>query len=97
MTGAAIAVIDHGNIAYQNAYGFRDKQRNLPLTIDSVMLAASITKSTFGYLVMELVDQGILNLDKFIYQYLPKLVPEYPHAPISPPTHATSGLRLACC
>jgi CubicO group peptidase (beta-lactamase class C family) len=78
VTGAAIAVIDHGRIAYQGAYGFRDQERHLPLTIDSVMSAASITKPTFAYLVMELVDQGILNLDKPIYQYLPKPLPEYP-------------------
>jgi CubicO group peptidase (beta-lactamase class C family) len=78
VTGAAIAVIDHGRIAYQGAYGFRDQERNLPLTIDSVMSAASITKPVFAYLVMELVDEGLLDLDKPVYQYLPKPLPEYP-------------------
>jgi CubicO group peptidase (beta-lactamase class C family) len=78
VTGAAIAVIDHGKVAYQAAYGFRDRERKLPLTVDSVMSAASITKPTFAYLVMELVDEGILNLDKPVYQYLPKPLPEYP-------------------
>jgi CubicO group peptidase (beta-lactamase class C family) len=61
VTGAAIAVIDHGRIAYQGAYGFRDQERNLPLTVDSVMSAASITKPAFAYLVMELVDEGLLQ------------------------------------
>jgi len=37
VTGAAIAVIDQGKIAYQAAYGFRDQERHLPLTVDSVM------------------------------------------------------------
>lgn len=78
VTGAAIAVIDHGKIAYENAYGFRDLQRKLPLTVDSVMSAASISKPAFAYLVMELVDEGILDLDKPIDQYLPKPLPEYP-------------------
>jgi len=77
VTGAAIAVIDQGKIAYQAAYGFRDQERNLPLTVDSVMSAASITKPTFAYVVMELVDEGLLDLDKPIYQYLPKPLPEY--------------------
>jgi len=77
VTGAAIAIIDQGKIAYQAAYGFRDQERNLPLTVDSVMSAASITKPTFAYVVMELVDEGLLDLDKPIYQYLPKPLPEY--------------------
>lgn len=78
VTGVAIAVIDHGRIAYEKAYGFRDEERNLPLTIDTVMSAASITKPTFGYLVMELVSEGVLDLDKPVHQYLPKPLPEYP-------------------
>jgi CubicO group peptidase (beta-lactamase class C family) len=77
VTGAAIAVIDHGKIAYQAASGFRDQERNLPFGVDSVMSAASITKPAFAYLVMELVDEGLLDLDKPVYQYLPKPLPEY--------------------
>jgi len=37
VTGAGIAVFNHGRIAYLKAYGFRDKEKNLPLTVDSVM------------------------------------------------------------
>src|SRR5580700_2574242 len=37
VTGAGIAVFNHGKIAYMKAYGFRDKEKNLPLTVDSVM------------------------------------------------------------
>jgi CubicO group peptidase (beta-lactamase class C family) len=43
------------------------------------MTAASFTKVAFAYLVMELVDQGKLDLDKPVYQYLPKSLPEYPN------------------
>ncbi len=75
--GAGIAVFNHGKIAYLKAYGFRDKEKQLPLTVNSVMTAASFTKVAFAYLVMELVDQGALDLDKPVYQYLPKPLPEY--------------------
>ena len=78
VTGVAVAVFDHGKLAYVNAFGFRDKEKNLALTPDSVMSAASITKPTFGYMVMQLVDKGIIDLDKPVYQYLPKPLPEYP-------------------
>src|SRR5579871_1218526 len=78
VTGAGIAIIHEGKIEYLKAYGFRDKEKNLPLTVDSVMSAASISKSTFGYLAMKLVDDGTLDLDKPVYEYLPKPLPEYP-------------------
>ena len=37
-----------------------------------------VSKVAFAYLAMELVDDGQLDLDKPIYQYLPKPLPEYP-------------------
>ncbi|HTV65941.1 MAG TPA: serine hydrolase [Bryocella sp.] len=76
--GAGIAIFNGGHIAYLKAYGFRDKQKNLPLTPDSVMTAASLTKPAFATMVMELVEQRVLDLDKPVYQYLPKPLPEYP-------------------
>lgn len=78
VVGAQIAVIHHGRIAYMKAYGFRDKEKNLPLTNDSIMSAASISKATFAYFVMKLVDHGVIDLDKPVYQYLPKPLPDYP-------------------
>jgi CubicO group peptidase (beta-lactamase class C family) len=76
--GLGIAVLNDGKIAYLKAYGVRDKEKNLPLTVDSAMYAASFSKSVFAYMVMQLVDSGSLDLDKPVYQYLPKPLPEYP-------------------
>jgi CubicO group peptidase (beta-lactamase class C family) len=78
VTGAAIAVFHNGKVELVKAYGFRNKEKNLPLTVDSVMSAASISKVAFAYLAMELVDDGVLDLDKPVYQYLPKPLPDYP-------------------
>jgi CubicO group peptidase (beta-lactamase class C family) len=75
--GVGLALLDHGKISYLAAYGVRDKEKNLPLTVDSVMSGASLTKVAFGYLVLKLVDQHLLNLDKPVYEYLPKPLPEY--------------------
>lgn len=38
---------------------------------------ASLSKSLFAYLVMQLVDKGIINLDKALYKYMSKPLPEY--------------------
>ncbi len=76
--GVGIAIFNDAKIAYLKAYGFRDTENKLPLTPDSVMTAASLTKSAFAVMVMDLVEQGVLDLDKPVYQYLPKPLPEYP-------------------
>ena len=78
VTGVGLAIFDRHTVRYLKAYGFRDKEKALPLTPDSVMSAASFTKVAFAYMVMELVDEGALNLDKPVYRYLPKPLPEYP-------------------
>jgi CubicO group peptidase (beta-lactamase class C family) len=76
--GLALALFNGGNIAYLRTYGVRDEQKNLPLTVDSVMSGASFTKVVFGYLVLQLADQHTLDLDKPVYEYLPKPLQEYP-------------------
>jgi CubicO group peptidase (beta-lactamase class C family) len=78
VTGAGIAIFNDGKIAYLKTYGVRDKEKLLPLTLDSVMPAASLTKSAFATMVMQLVRQKVIDLDKPIYEYLPKPLPEYP-------------------
>ena len=75
--GVGIAIFNNKKIAYLKTYGLRDTEKNLPLTPDSVMTAASLTKSAFATVVMQLVQQGVLDLDKPVYQYLPKPLPEY--------------------
>ena len=77
VTGVAITIFHNGQPAYQKTYGVRDKEKNLLLTADSVMTAASLSKVAFAYLVMQLVEEKTLDLDKPVYQYLPKPLPEY--------------------
>ncbi len=77
--GTGIAIFNDGRIAYLKAYGFRDKAKRLPLTPDSVMTAASLTKAVFATMVMQLVEKGIIDLDKPVWQYLPKPLPDYPN------------------
>lgn len=78
VTGAGIAIVNDGKVAYLKTYGFRDKEKHLPLTPDSVMTAASLTKPAFATMVMQLVQERVVDLDKPVYQYLPKPLPEYP-------------------
>ena len=81
--GIAVAVIDHGKVGYVHAYGTRNAKGD-PLTTDTVMYGASLTKTVFAYTVMQLVDQGKLNLDTPIKDDLDKPLPSYGPDPVFP-------------
>jgi CubicO group peptidase (beta-lactamase class C family) len=74
--GLAVAVVDHGQVVFTKAYGVRNAGGD-PLLEDTVMYGASLTKAAFGYLVMQLVDEGRLGLDVPIASYLPQPLPSY--------------------
>ncbi|GGA54175.1 hypothetical protein GCM10011507_01750 [Edaphobacter acidisoli] len=74
--GMALAVIDHGKVSYVHAYGIRDAKGD-PLTTDTIMYGASLTKAVFAYTVMQLADEGKLNLDTPIGNYLEKPLTSY--------------------
>ena len=84
--GVAIAVIDHGKVRYVHAYGIRNAKGD-PLTTDTVMYGASLTKTVFAYTVMQLVDQGKLNLDVPIRNDLDSPLPTYGPDPVFPDKH----------
>jgi CubicO group peptidase (beta-lactamase class C family) len=81
--GLAIAVIDHGQVASAGAWGLRNA-RGEPLTTDTVMYGASLTKTVFAYTVMQLVDQGKIKLDTPLEDDLDKPLPSYPPDAVFP-------------
>ncbi len=74
--GLAIAVIDNGKVTQLKTWGKRNGKGE-PLTADTVMYGASLTKAVFAYTVMQLAEEGKIDLDTSIADYLPKPLPEY--------------------
>lgn len=81
--GMAVAVIDHGKVSYVQSYGIRNANKD-PLTTDTIMYGASLTKTVFAYTVMQLVDQGKLKLDTPIRDDLDQPLPSYGPDPVFP-------------
>ncbi|BBB65964.1 hypothetical protein UNDYM_1711 [Undibacterium sp. YM2] len=77
VTGLNIAILNDNKIVYNKSFGFRDKEKLLPLTTDTVMYGASFTKAVFATLVAQLAAESVLDLDLPIQQYLPKPLPDY--------------------
>lgn len=78
--GLALAVIDNGAVVHVAAHGIRNAAGD-PLTTETIMYGASLTKTAFAYLVMQLVDEGRLDLDASIANLLPRPLPEYDDYP----------------
>ena len=77
VNGLAMAVVDEGQVVFSRAWGYRNVEKKLPLLPDTIMYGASLTKFAFAYMVMQLVDEKKLDLDRSIAEYLPKPLPEY--------------------
>jgi CubicO group peptidase (beta-lactamase class C family) len=69
--GAAVAVVDHGQLLMARGYGMADVEDGVPTTAETVFRIGSITKQFTALGVMQLVEQGKIRLDDEITKYLP--------------------------
>lgn len=68
--GLALAVIENGKVTLLKGYGYRDMEKQLPVTEHTLFAIGSITKSfTVSTLGMEM-DEGKVDWDKPVRDYL---------------------------
>ncbi|MDQ8051308.1 serine hydrolase domain-containing protein [Luteibacter sp.] len=67
--GVGIAVVDDGVVAWSRGFGVTNAVTGTPVDARTVYEDASLSKPVFAYLVMQLVDQGRIDLDKPLVQY----------------------------
>ncbi len=69
--GLAVAVVKDGNVIYAKGFGSRDLKNNQPVTTKTLFAIGSATKSFTVTALGTLVDQGKLDWDKPVRDYLP--------------------------
>ena len=69
--GVSVAVIKDGQIILSKGYGYRDIERQLPVTSKTLFAIGSVTKSFSVTMLGTLVDDGKLDWDKPIRDYYP--------------------------
>jgi CubicO group peptidase (beta-lactamase class C family) len=72
VVGAAVAVLDGDQIS-EAAYGITNRNTGVEVTTDTIFQIGSITKVYTATLVMQLVDEGRVDLDQPVKAYLPDL------------------------
>jgi CubicO group peptidase (beta-lactamase class C family) len=81
--GFALIVTRGEEVLYEEAYGLRDAASDAPLTLDTPIISASISKSHIALLAARLDAQGVLSLDATLHDVWPELTLP---APLDPRT-----------
>jgi CubicO group peptidase (beta-lactamase class C family) len=77
VTGLQLSIINDKRLTYIKSYGFRNRAKKELNDTATCFYAASLAKSLFAYIVLQLEDEGKIDLDKPLYTYLSKPLPEY--------------------
>jgi len=77
VTGLAITVFNNNNPVYKKTFGYKNADTKAPINFGTNIYGASLSKAVFAVLVMKLVEEGVIDLDKPLQDYLPKPIYEY--------------------
>ena len=72
LPGVVVLIARNDKVAYFKAVGFRDRERKVPMTGDSIFRIASMTKPIVSVAAMTLVEEGRLDLGAPVSRYLPE-------------------------
>jgi CubicO group peptidase (beta-lactamase class C family) len=72
-SGFVVGIARGGKLAYLQPTGFEDHDKKIPMRPDSIFRIGSMSKQITSVATMILVDEGKLDLDAPVAQYLPEL------------------------
>jgi CubicO group peptidase (beta-lactamase class C family) len=73
IAGAQVLVARHGQVGYFRSFGHQDRERDRPVTDDTMWRIFSMTKPITGVALLSLYEQGHFHLDDPIHRWLPEL------------------------
>lgn len=71
--GCAVAVVEKNKIIYAEGFGYKDYENKIPVTPNTLFAIGSCTKAFTASLIGMLVQDGKLDYDKPVRNYLPEL------------------------
>ena len=92
--GVAVLVISHGEIIHSQGYGFRDIEKQLPITVNTTFDLASVSKQMTALGILILMEAGELDIKDAVTDYLSNFIDPNPDDPIliTDLLYHTSGL-----
>lgn len=84
IAGAVIAIVKDGRVLFAKGYGYSDAETRRPVSVEATLFrVGSISKLFTWTAVMQLVEQGKLDLDRDINEYLDFQIPATYPQPIT--------------
>lgn len=84
IAGAVVVVVKDGQVLTQRGYGFSDIEKRKPVSPETTLFRpGSVSKLFTWTAVMQLVEQGKLDLDKDVNEYLDFKIPERNGKPVT--------------
>jgi CubicO group peptidase (beta-lactamase class C family) len=69
--GISLVVVEGDQVLLSRGYGFADREAGTPMTADTPVQIASANKGMIAMALMQLVEQGRVDLDAPVVRYLP--------------------------
>src|SRR5262245_12756892 len=76
IVGAVVLVSHDGQLVYQRAAGFANRESRRPMLVTTVFRLSSVTKPIVSAAALALIDQGKLSLDDPVTKWLPDFRPK---------------------
>lgn len=92
-TGATVWVSRHGEIMYNKAFGMANVELNVPMETDNVFRIGSITKQFTAIAILQLMEEGKLDLQDEITRFIPDYPLQGSRITIEHLLTHTSGIR----
>lgn len=85
LVGFSVAIVNSDSVLYKRGFGFANLQDSVLYTTSTIQNVASISKTFIGVCLMKAQEEGLLNLNDPIHQYLDFEVinPNFPNHPIT--------------
>ncbi len=71
LPGVATIIVKNGEIVWVESYGYADVENAVPVSDSTIFMLASLSKVFTGTALMQLFENGQLDLDEDINNYLP--------------------------
>ena len=71
IAGASLLVQQHGQVVYQNCWGYADKAVKTPIRENSIFRMMSMTKCVTAVGILQLMEAGKLDLDEPLSLFIP--------------------------
>lgn len=78
LTALSIALVEDQQIVWSKGFGMADPDAKKPATAETVYRVGSVSKLFTDIAIMQLVEQGKINLDAPVTTYLPDFKPKNP-------------------